>query len=162
MDISEYGDIMINTVMDEWGRVRINSLLEDGTKIIIISGGQVYEIYVDATAQTLASHSEQTTFNIEKNASVTSQITTLNFELGIPKDAVVQTVSMHSEETAYNIIKDAIVNALTDSAVQSIFNLSPEAVVRVLAEVSVVKEGEVKVTKLFLILGNLAIQIQDN
>jgi hypothetical protein len=44
--------------------------------------------------------------------------------------------------------------------IQSTFSLSPDAVVKVLAEVSVVKEGEVKVTKLFFILGNLAIQIQ--
>jgi hypothetical protein len=36
MDITEYGDIVF-TDMDEWGRIRINSLLEDGTKIIIVT-----------------------------------------------------------------------------------------------------------------------------
>ena len=36
VDITEYGDIMINPVMDEWGRTKIDSLLEDGTIIIVV------------------------------------------------------------------------------------------------------------------------------
>jgi hypothetical protein len=35
-NITECGDIMINAYMDEWGRRRINSLLEDGIKIIVV------------------------------------------------------------------------------------------------------------------------------
>jgi len=35
-DLTEYGDIMLNPILDEWGRRRIDSLLEDGTKIIIL------------------------------------------------------------------------------------------------------------------------------
>jgi len=34
-DISEYGDVMINAYLDEWGRRKIDSLLEDGTRILI-------------------------------------------------------------------------------------------------------------------------------
>ncbi|MEM1532430.1 MAG: hypothetical protein QW599_06265 [Nitrososphaerota archaeon] len=34
--ITEYGDTMLNAYIDEWGRRRINGLLEDGTRIIII------------------------------------------------------------------------------------------------------------------------------
>lgn len=34
-DITEYGDIIINAYIDEWGKRRINGLLEDGTKIIV-------------------------------------------------------------------------------------------------------------------------------
>jgi len=37
VEVTEYGDIMINTYLDEWGRRRINGLLEDGTWIIIVA-----------------------------------------------------------------------------------------------------------------------------
>jgi hypothetical protein len=36
-DITEYGDIMINAYMDEWGRRKVDSLLEDGAKIIVVA-----------------------------------------------------------------------------------------------------------------------------
>jgi hypothetical protein len=35
-NITEYGDIILNAYIDEWGKRRIDSLLEDGTKIIVI------------------------------------------------------------------------------------------------------------------------------
>jgi len=35
-DITEYGDVMLNSYIDEWGRRRIDGLLEDGTKIIVV------------------------------------------------------------------------------------------------------------------------------
>jgi hypothetical protein len=34
-DLTEYGDVMINAYMDEWGRRRIDGLLEDGTTIMV-------------------------------------------------------------------------------------------------------------------------------
>lgn len=34
-EITEYGDIMPNAYMDEWGKRRIDGLLEDGVKILI-------------------------------------------------------------------------------------------------------------------------------
>ena len=34
-DLTEFGDLMINTVMDEWGFRKIDGLLEDGTKVIV-------------------------------------------------------------------------------------------------------------------------------
>jgi len=34
-EISEYGDVVLIAI-DEWGRRRINVLLEDGTKVIVI------------------------------------------------------------------------------------------------------------------------------
>ena len=43
LDITEYGDIMINAYTDEWGNRKIYGLLEDGTKIIIIVD---YEIVI--------------------------------------------------------------------------------------------------------------------
>jgi hypothetical protein len=124
------------------------------------AAGQTYEISVDALANASASNLEQCTLSIAKEASVASQVATLNFELGFPKDALVHAFSLHSEETLYSVFKDVVVKALADPLGQSTFNLSSEAVVKVLAEVSIVKEGEVKVTRLFLVLGDLAIQLQ--
>ena len=34
--LTEHGDVMLNDYVDEWGRRRINSLLEDGTKIVVV------------------------------------------------------------------------------------------------------------------------------
>ena len=35
-ELTEYGDVMINAYVDEWGRRKIDGLLEDGTAIIIV------------------------------------------------------------------------------------------------------------------------------
>lgn len=35
-DVTEYGDIMISAILDEWGRRRIDGVLEDGTRVIIV------------------------------------------------------------------------------------------------------------------------------
>jgi len=35
-EITEYGDVMLNVYVDEWGRRRINGLLEDGTKVVVV------------------------------------------------------------------------------------------------------------------------------
>ena len=35
-ETTEYGDIVLSIYVDEWGRRRINALLEDGTKVIVI------------------------------------------------------------------------------------------------------------------------------
>jgi hypothetical protein len=44
MDITEYGDIMLNAYLDEWGHRKIDGLLEDGTKIIIVGGAILKEV----------------------------------------------------------------------------------------------------------------------
>jgi hypothetical protein len=44
-DVSEYGDIVF-AIVDEWGRRRIDSLLEDGTKIITIPAPGIVEAIV--------------------------------------------------------------------------------------------------------------------
>jgi len=73
---------------------------------------------------------------------------------------LVKTSATADLQQTLGISKDTIVISVSTPLIQSVFNFSPEAVVKALAEVSVVKEGEVKVTNLFLILGNIAIQIQ--
>ena len=44
-DITEYGDVMLNTVIDEWGRRRINGLLEDGTRILIAAAAPIIKTW---------------------------------------------------------------------------------------------------------------------
>jgi len=38
-NLTEYGDLIINDYMDEWGFRKIDGLLEDGTKIISVEAG---------------------------------------------------------------------------------------------------------------------------
>jgi hypothetical protein len=150
--------------VDEWGFRKIDGLLEDGTKIIIISGGQVYEIHVDAISQNLATATRECMFNIAKNASVASQsLTASETTFNILKGAITQPLASVVIEVVTGIIeifKDAIATAKATFTLESTFNISPEANVKMLAEVILAKEGEIKVTKLFLIIGDLAIQIQ--
>jgi len=134
-------------------------------------GGQTYEINVDAVVKASALHSEQCTFNIEKDAAVTSQaVKASESTYNILKDAIVKaSASPHvlsvypinidavvkasatpSLQQTLGISKDAVVVAVSTPLIQSTFNISPEAVV---------KEGEVKVKRLFLIVGNIAIQL---
>jgi len=49
-DLTEYGDLMINTVMNEWGFRKIDGLLEDGTKIIIIELGVIDKAFSEVGA----------------------------------------------------------------------------------------------------------------
>jgi hypothetical protein len=153
---------MINAYLDEWGFRKIDGLLEDGTKIIV--GGQVYEIYVDAVSKSLATATRECTFNIAKNASVASQsLTASGTTFNILKDAITQPLASVVIEVVTGIIeifKDAIATAEATISSETTFNISPEANVKVLAEVILAKEGEIKVAKLFLIIGDLAIQIQ--
>jgi hypothetical protein len=67
--------------------------------------------------------------------------------------------AVFSCESAFNIGNDAMVVAVSVPLIESVFGISSDAVVRVVAEVSVAKEGEVKVTRLFLVLGDLAVQL---
>ena len=49
-DLTEHGDVMINAYMDEWGKRKIDGLLEDGTKIIIIEVGVIDKSFSEVGA----------------------------------------------------------------------------------------------------------------
>lgn len=36
-DVTEYGEVMLNAYIDEYGRRRIDALLEDGTKVMVVA-----------------------------------------------------------------------------------------------------------------------------
>lgn len=186
------------------------------------AAGQLYEVFVDAVAQSLSTPAYETAYNIAKDASVNSQglavseatfnllpdavvqalasvvveivtgvievfkdaIVTVqsglafesafsifgeafvnaladkSFEFGVPVEAAVKALADNALELTFSIPVEAVAKAVCDPMVESVFALAPEAAVRVIAEAIVVKEGEVKVTKLFLVFGDLAIQIQ--
>jgi hypothetical protein len=145
--------------------------------------GQLIEIFKDAVVQAQATFSLESIFNINKDA-VAEVTATFDMEtiFNVVKDAIVkastspQVVGVYpinldavvkasatpSLQQTLGISKDAVVVAVSTPLIQSTFNISKDAVVKVLAEVTVVKEGEVKVTKLFLMLGNIAIQLTGN
>lgn len=45
VDLTEYGDVMLNSYIDEWGRRRINGLLEDGVKILAVFGAPIIKTW---------------------------------------------------------------------------------------------------------------------
>ncbi|RLI40447.1 hypothetical protein DRO59_09300, partial [Candidatus Bathyarchaeota archaeon] len=93
------------------------------------SGGQTYEINVDAVVEASAAKSLQTTFNIEKDAAVTSQaVKASESTFNISKEAVVQALTTKILETVYNIPKDAVVKALTDLSFE--LGIPVEAIVK--------------------------------
>jgi hypothetical protein len=146
-------------------------------------GGQTYNVYVDAISQTLSFPAHQTGYSIARDASVSSQVdktpeTTFNISqdaitqalasaiievvagmIEIFKDAIASAQAVFNCESTFNICNDAVIVAVSLPLIESVFGISSDAVVRVLAEVSVAKEGEVKVTRLFLVLGDLAVQL---
>jgi hypothetical protein len=150
------------------------------------AGGVTYEIYVDAISQSLATTAYETTYNIVKDASVASQsLTAQETTFNLLKEAIAKALSEISMEAAFNIERDALARALALAFIEAIsgvieifkdatataqasfdlestFNINPEATVKVVAEFSVVKPTEVKITRLFLVMGDLAIQIQGN
>jgi len=63
-------------------------------------------------------------------------------------------------QSMFNIQRDVVVVPLSPLQVQSMLNVSLEAGVRVFGGVSVVKKGETKVVRLFLVLGNVVVEIK--
>ena len=119
-----------------------------------------FNINKNAISQVSATVGIETIFNIVKDAIVkASAIPQIGLIYPLNFDAVVNASATPQLQQTLGISKDAIVVSVASPLIQSTFNISPEAVVKVLAEVSVIKEGEVKVTRLFLLLGNIAIQL---
>ena len=145
------------------------------------AGGQTYEVNVDAVVQSHATITKETIFNVEKDASVSGQsLTAQEVGFNVVRDALVQASVAMQVLGVYPFNVEALVGASADAQIrqtlgisrdaavavvsaplfQSMFNVGSDAVLRVVAEAGVVKEGEVKVTRVFLVLGDLAIQIQ--
>jgi len=144
------------------------------------AGGQTYEINVDAVVQSHATITKETIFNVEKDAAVSGHsLTAQEVGFNVVRDALVQASVVMQVLGVYPFNVEALVGASADAQFrqtlgisrdaavavvsvplfQSMFNVGSDAVVGVVAEVGVVKEGEVKVTRVFLVLGDLAIQL---
>jgi len=140
--------------------------------------GQLIEIFKDAVVQAQAMFTLESTFNINKDA-VAKVTATFDTEtifnvvkdaiikasaspqmLGvypINVDAVVKASATAELQQTLGISKDAVVVAVSTPLIQSTFNISPDVIVKVLAVVDV---GIFKVTKLYLVLGNILIDIK--
>lgn len=161
--------------------IRKDALVQALASVIVEKvAGAVIEIFKDAVVNAQATFSLESTFNISKNA-ISKATATVNTEtiFNVVKDAIIKASAIPQIVGVYpinvdavvkasaaaqlrqtlGISKDAVVVTVSTPLIQSTFNISKEAIVKLLAEVSVVKEGEVKVTKLFLMLGNIAIQL---
>jgi hypothetical protein len=142
----------------------------------------VFRVFEDAVVKNLADESPGTAFNLVLDAVIRA-LATPNFELSLQveavvraladvvvericgqvyevfKDAVAGAQTSFTVEVVFNVDKSAVQLATAITSIESLFNISHDAVVKVVAEVSVAKEGEVRVTRVFLVLGDLAIQL---
>jgi len=160
-DLTEYGDAVVNSSLDEWGSRRLDGLLEDGTRILVVQAGQVYEIAVDSVVQGLAAAPHQCVFGIEKDASVSSlSVQVPESIFNVLKEALTDSSALSEFLQVLGISKEAVALCVGSLLVQMEFSLDVEAGVQVVAEVSVLKEGEVKVTKPFLVMGNVAVDVR--
>ncbi|MDH7477091.1 MAG: hypothetical protein QHH17_01770 [Candidatus Bathyarchaeota archaeon] len=119
----------------------------------------IIEIFKDAITTAQALCQTETVFNVSLE-TVAQALTQKLFELGIAKDAVVKASTSSAYEVTFTLPLDALVKADALSLLESTFNVSKEATIKVLAEISIVKSAEVKITRLYLVMGDLAIQIQ--
>jgi hypothetical protein len=134
-DVSEYGDIMINAYMDEWGKRRINCLLEDGTRILIAAAAPIIKTW---TAPLNTSHVFTRPF---RRIGYTQQLQPTHVFRRpvriIRFPAIIQPTHLFSRPTRFM----KLIEQLT------------------LGHVYFVAVPGVKKTKLFLVIGNLAIQL---
>jgi hypothetical protein len=161
-DITEYGDVMLDAYVDEWGRRRIDGLLEDGTRIILVSGGQVCELFFCANVEGLAHDAQQCLFDVERDADVASvALRSAESNYHVLRDAEASASVLAGQiQSMFNIQRDVVVVPLSPLQVQSMLNVSFEAGVRVFGGVSVVKKDETKVVRLFLVLGNVVVEVK--
>lgn len=138
--LTEAGEVLLNALVDEFGRRRTDGLLEDGTRAFVISGGQVFEVFADAVSGAVSACLPRCVF-------------------GVGADAAVSLSSVQASSSAFNVGVNAGAGASSNAAVQSVFSLDRAAAVEALAGAAVAKVGEASVTRLFLVLGDLAIQL---
>ncbi|MEM3626432.1 MAG: hypothetical protein QXZ25_00190 [Candidatus Bathyarchaeia archaeon] len=118
------------------------------------------EIFKDAMATAQAAFALESAFNINKDAVAEASASPgICGVYPISVEAAAKAGATALLRQILGIGKDAVVVTVSTPLIQSAFNIRPEANVKLLAEVAAVKEGEIKVTRLFLIVGNLAIQL---
>jgi len=128
-----------------------------GALVEVLAG--VIEILKDAVAAAHALCKAEAAFNVSPSASAQALAQTL-FGLGFVKGASVEASATNAFKVVFSLPLSAVVGVDALSFLESVFNVSPDAAVRVQAEAAVLKPTEVKVTRLFLVVGDLAIQIQ--
>jgi hypothetical protein len=205
-DVTEYGDVLVKARVDEWGRRKINGVLEDGTKIIGVSA--ILKTVTDALglqdsalrSKTLLPISDAILFADtllrDKAFSVTDSVAALDTMNGDKNlkvsdvllltdlvnvfSAMLKTVadgvSLADVAKALKMLKVSDAVTLSDSmltparflqALDAIDLADAALVSKVLVvtesvsfvEVVKVGVGGVKRTRLFLILGDLAVQL---
>jgi len=128
-----------------------------GALVEVLAG--VIEIFKEAVAAAHALCKTEAAFNVSPSASAQALAQAL-FGLGFVKGVSVRASAVNAFEVVFSLPLSAVVGVDALSFLESVFNVSPDAAVRVHAEVAVLKPAEVRVTRLFLVVGDLAIQIQ--
>jgi hypothetical protein len=118
----------------------------------------VFNLPWDAVVRSVSFHQEEMVYELV-NDVLLGVVGGASVEMGIFKDALVRTSASHGLTVSFVVPKSAVVDALCDAGLRGEFLLSEGAEVKVFAEASVSKGSEVRVTRVFLVLGSLAVQL---
>ncbi|MEM2263332.1 MAG: hypothetical protein QW160_03840 [Candidatus Bathyarchaeia archaeon] len=157
-ELTEYGEVMLNDYVDEWGRRRINGLLEDGTKIIV-----TVEIILKQWSQTgFTSHVYTRPYCTMKLAQNLSMLHTFVCHRFTRLTQSLQTFHKWTVEYPFLILRRWVAALQTTYA----FSRSSRLVflferLGLLHEFYAVKPTA-KRTRLFLVIGDLAIQLSND
>jgi hypothetical protein len=104
-------------------------------------------------------HEEETVYELV-NDVLLGVVGGASVEVGIFKDALVRASALHGLAVFFcGSSKSVVVGAFCDAGLRGGFLLREGAEVRIFAEASVSKGGEVRVTGVFLVLGSLAVRL---
>jgi hypothetical protein len=103
-------------------------------------------------------HEEETVYELV-NDVLLGVVGGASVEVGIFKDALVRASALHGLAVSFVVPKSVVVGAFCDAGLRGGFLLREGAEVRIFAEASVSKGGEVRVTGVFLVLGSLAVRL---
>jgi len=152
-DITEYGDVMINVYLDEWGNRKINGLTEYGVKIIVTAAGPTLVYVTDAfsLSDTILTHKTFTVsdaIGLADASPLRDKKFTTTDQISIADQAATPTRVLQALDSI-GLSENVYVNktlTITDeiALVEVVEKWVPGALVK---------------TKIFLILGGIAIQL---
>ncbi|MEM3566296.1 MAG: hypothetical protein QXK47_03800 [Candidatus Bathyarchaeia archaeon] len=175
-ETSEYGDVITNAYIDEWGRRRANSLLEDGVKILAFVGAPIIRAWFNSL---MATHNLRRPHRAIKMAQALQTLHTwfvsvpaviirqwsatlkLSHILRRPERKMLYTQALKPAHTLRKPLRVIRIPALL-SLIHT--HRRPHRLIRLLQlpgliHVCYISKPGVKKTRLFLVIGELALQL---
>lgn len=168
MALSEFGEY-VGDAVDEWGRRRLSGLLEDGARLLAASGGATLLMVADAVGLSDAAFRNKALSIADAvgltDSSYGNKPCLLNDSASLADHAnVLKLLKMSDTITLVdNTLTSARLMLLLDALV-SMDNVAVNKVLQIKENASLLEivesgVGGLKKTRLFLVIGNLAVQL---